>query len=154
MMQIENFWSLWWFIFCHIFAKINFIDFIISNSLQKFEFHVHSKKAIFDNGGRIICEDMPSVYKFAESARDIPMHYRVIKQKDGAAYIGLFDSFRAMTRIFGLRVRIGLMSYTTAEKLCRIERLDGIVIGPGTKNIVIKAGNLWCFGGSLWIKNL
>ena len=49
MMQIENFWSLWWFIFCHIFAKINFIDFIISNSLQKFEFHVHSKKAIFDN---------------------------------------------------------------------------------------------------------
>lgn len=100
------------------------------------------EKAIFDNGGRIICEDMPSVYKFAESVSGIPMQYRVIKHKDGAVYIGLFDSFRAMTRIFGLRVRIGLMSYATAEKLCRIERLDGIVIGPGTKNIVIRAGDL------------
>ena len=100
------------------------------------------EKAIFDNGGRIICEDMPPVYKFAESVSNIPMHYRVIKQKDGTAYIGLFDSFRVMTRIFGLRVRLGLISYVTAEKLCRIERLDGIIIGPGTKNIIIKANEL------------
>ena len=100
------------------------------------------ERAIFDKGGRIICEDLPSVYKFAEQASDILMHYQTIKARDGSRYMALFDSFRAMTKIFGLRVRVGLMSYSTAAKFCRLENLDGIVIGPGTKNIIVKVDDL------------
>ena len=54
MMQIENFWSLWWFIFCHLFAKINFLDFIIkisllTNFITEIWVSCSFQKAIFDN---------------------------------------------------------------------------------------------------------
>lgn len=101
------------------------------------------EKYILDNGGRIYCDDLPSVYKFSESASLMPMHFQTIKSSDGAKrYMALFDNFHVMIRIFGIRIRVGLICYTTAEQFCRFENLDGIVIGPGTRNVIISANDL------------
>ena len=97
---------------------------------------------MLNRGGKFVIHDFPDDFETAKGTVGSNIHYETIRTMDGKRYMPLFTSYRALINIFGENIRISLICFATAEKLCVKEQLSGIVIGPGDMNIIIPADKI------------
>lgn len=93
-------------------------------------------------GSRLACDDLPQYYTHARTSKSRIMHYQTLKNPDGKRYIPLFSSYDHIKSIFGNNNRLGVICFETATELVLKENLDGIVVSPGSQNIIISRKEL------------
>lgn len=101
-----------------------------------YELHIgKEEKEMLQRGAKIVCRDLPTNFTFAKTAHSFQL--KKIANTNKAEYIPLFSSYNALIKIHGENTRIGIISVKTAMKTAQKENLAGVVIDPGTNNIII-----------------
>ena len=93
-------------------------------------------------GSKLVCDDIPDGFTPAKAAGKKIMHYQTLKAPGGKRFIPLFTSYNQIIAIFGKNIRIGVICYETAREFVLKEKLDGIVVSPGSRDIIIPGKDL------------
>ena len=116
----------------------------VNEKLENPDYCLHGgleEAQLLDNGGIFVVFDLPldkfSTTQDENAVKGKTIHYQTLMGPDGRRFFPLFDSYKNAVNIFGKNIRFAMSCYDTAIKMAKEENLSGIVIGPGTSNIML-----------------